>query len=59
MYDREAPPGQYRVVGVDLFEGIDYVLKDCKRLTDAKHLADMNAGVMYITHVFDDDGQQV
>ena len=53
-----APPGLYRVIGVDTFEGplADYLIGDFASLQKAEKAAKADAGEMNPCYVYDDQG---
>jgi hypothetical protein len=58
-FPRHAPLGKFRVVGVDTFDGGDWIIKDCDTFQEAKELADENGGSMQKTHVYNDMGKHL
>lgn len=54
-----APKGKFRVVGVDTFDGGDWVEGDCDTLEEAIELANKTGGTMLKTHVYDDKGKSL
>lgn len=57
--DLKAPKGKFRVIGVDTFDGGDYIAGDFKKKQDAIDLAQKSGGTMNIYYVYDDRGNQV
>lgn len=55
----KAPAGKYRVIGVDTFDGTDWVSGDYDTLDQAKQNAKDEGGTMLKTHVYDDTGKHV
>lgn len=60
-FSRKAPKGKFRVIGVDTFDGGDWVEGDFKSLAAAKkHVADETAGKQMLKmHIYDDTGEHV
>lgn len=58
-FSRRAPPGMYRVVCVDTFDGSDWVHGDYNTERDALDAARRKGGEMLRTHVYDDSGHHV
>ncbi len=58
-FSRQAPPGKYRIVGVDTFDGTDWLEGDFKDLQRAKQHAEKRGGTMLKMHVYDDRGRHV
>ncbi len=58
-FSRRAPEGQFRVIGVDTFDGGDWVSKDCDTLEDAQeHVRNETKGQqMKMMHIYDDEGK--
>jgi hypothetical protein len=54
-----APPGKYRVVGVDTFDRTDWVDGDFDTKDAALGRARQLGGTMLRTHVYDDAGRHV
>lgn len=50
----KAPKGKFRVVGVDTFDGTDWVEGDFKTKKEAFERANQKGGEMLKTHVYDD-----
>jgi hypothetical protein len=59
LFTREPSGGKYRVVGVDTFDGTDWVEGDYDTLEEAKKVADEKGGTMLKTHVYDASGKHV
>jgi hypothetical protein len=55
-FSRKAPKGKFRVIGVDTFDGGDWLDEDCKTLDEAIKLANQKGGQMTIMYVYDDEG---
>jgi hypothetical protein len=55
----KAPKGKFRVVGVDTFDGTDWVIDDFDKKEVAIKVADGKGGTMLKTHVYDDKGNNV
>ena len=57
-FSRKAPEGKFRVVGVDTFDGSDWVEGDFDTLNQAtKHVIEKTKGEeMLIMHIYDDTG---
>jgi hypothetical protein len=58
-FSRRAPKGKFRVVGVDTFDGGDWVDKDCNTLDEAIAHADGRGGTMLKMHVYNDEGKHL
>lgn len=55
----KAPIGKFRVIGVDTFDGTDWIYGDYNTIDDAKAKAKEEGGTMLKTHVYDDAGKHV
>ena len=55
----QAPTGKYRTVGVDTFDGTDWVIGDYNTMGQAISAANSKGGAMLKTHVYDDVGQHI
>jgi hypothetical protein len=55
----KAPKGKFRVVGVDTFDGTDWVDGDYDTKEDAFEAAKKAGGTMLKTHVYDDTGKHI
>jgi ethanolamine utilization microcompartment shell protein EutS len=55
----KAPPGQFRVVAVDTFDGTDWVHGDFATAEEALRAARSKGGEMLKTHVYDDAGKHL
>jgi hypothetical protein len=55
----QAPKGKFRVVGVDTFDGTDWVEGDFKTKEEAFERANKKGGEMLKTHVYDDKGNHL
>lgn len=58
-FTRAAPKGKFRVVGVDTFDGGDWVQGDFDSQEDAIACARAQSGTMTKMHVYDDKGHHV
>lgn len=58
-FSRQAPKGKFRVVGVDTFDGGDWVQQDCDSLDEAIEVAKKNGGQMTKMHVYDENGNHL
>lgn len=56
LFSRKAPTGKFRVIGVDTFDGGDWLQGDCDTLDQAIALAKTKGGEMTKMHVYDDCG---
>lgn len=54
-----APNGKFRVIGVDTFDGGDWVVGDFKTKEKALKKARKKGGTMTKMHVYDDTGKHV
>lgn len=52
-------PGKFRVIGVDTFDGTNWIEKDCDTRGEAIALADERGGTMLKMHVYDDNGKNI
>ncbi len=52
----KAPEGKFRVVGVDTFDGTDWIQGDCDTFEGARLGAIEKGGTMLKTHVYNDKG---
>lgn len=59
LFSRNAPKGLFRVVGVDTFDGSDWIQGDFQTLEEAKEVADKESGTMKMMHVYNDDGHHL
>jgi len=55
----QAPIGKYRVIGVDTFDGGDWIEGDFDTAAEAYERAREKGGTMLKTHVYDDTGQHL
>ena len=55
----KAPPGKFRVVGVDTFDHTDWVDGDYDTREEALARARSQGGEMLKTHVYDDQGRHI
>ena len=58
-FSRQAPAGKHRVIGVDTFDGGDWVQGDCDTLAEAQELAEEEGGEMTMMHIYNDKGEHV
>jgi hypothetical protein len=60
-FSRKAPKGKFRVIGVDTFDGGDWVSGDFATLDDAKkHAANQTKGQQMLKmHIYDDKGNHL
>jgi hypothetical protein len=56
-FSRDAPKGKFRVIGVDTFDGGDWVEGDFDSKETALKHAKENGGVMTKMYVYDDHGR--
>ncbi len=56
-FTRRAPKGKYRVIGVDTFDGDDWLEGDFDTLKGALERARSEGGQMTVLHVYDDAGR--
>lgn len=52
----KAPEGKFRVVGVDTFDGTDWIEGDYETFAEARLKAIEKGGAMLKTHVYNDKG---
>ena len=57
--DLKAPKGKFRVVGVDTFDGTDWIEGDFETDKEAFDVAKKKGGTMLKTHVYDDQGNHL
>jgi len=57
--DFKAPKGQFRVIGVDTFDGTDWIGGDFETKEEAFEEAKRKGGEMLKTHVYDDEGNHL
>lgn len=55
----KAPPGKFRVVGVDTFDGTDWIEGDYNSLEECTRVAKRLGGNMLKVHVYDDQRKHV
>lgn len=55
----KAPKGKFRVIGVDTFDGGDWIEGDFKTKAEALQKAKEKGATMLKTHVYDDKGNHV
>lgn len=58
-FSRKAPKGKFRVIGVDTFDGGDWVEDDFDTREEAIERATTKGGEMTKMHVYDDRGQHI
>ena len=58
-FKRAAPEGKFRVIGVDTFDGGDWLVGDFGSLKKATDVADKKGGQMTKMHVYDDQGKHL
>ena len=58
-FSRKAPKGQYRIIGVDTFDGTDWIEGDYKTLVEAYDIAEANVkgAVMLKMYIYNDKGE--
>ena len=59
MTELKAPAGKFRVVGVDTFDGDDWVQGDFDTQEEALNVANEKGGTMTKMHVYDDKGRHL
>lgn len=61
LKDRKAPKKHFRVIGVDTFDGMDWIESDFKTLKLAKQWADAKSAgkSMLVYHIYDDGGNHI
>ena len=57
--EQKAPKCKYRVIGVDTFDGTDWVIGDFTTIEIAIKHANGKGGEMLKTHVYDDKGNHL
>lgn len=57
--DLKAPQGKFRVIGVDTFDGGDWIEGDFDTREMAIECARKKGGTMLKTHVYDDKGNHI
>lgn len=57
--DLKAPKGKFKVIGVDTFDGGDWVVGIFSDKNKAIEKANSQGGIMSITYIYDDNGNQV
>ena len=55
-FGRAAPKGKFRVIGVDTFDGGDWVVGDYTTLEEARKIARAKGGEMTVMHIYNDKG---
>ena len=58
-FSRQAPAGKFRVIGVDTFDGSDWLDGDHDTLVAAQEVANEKGGEMTVMHIYDDQGNNV
>lgn len=58
-FSRSAPKGKFRVIGVDTFDGGDWVQGDFDTKEAALAVAQAKGGEMTKMHVYDDTGRHI
>lgn len=58
-FSRQAPAGKFRVVGVDTFEGSDWLENDCGTIEEAQKVANKKSGEMTMMYIYNDKGAYV
>lgn len=58
-FSRKAPKGKFRVIGVDTFDGGDWVSGDFSTKEEAINHAVIKGGQMTKMHVYDDLGRHI
>ena len=58
-FSRKAPAGKFRVIGVDTFDGGDWVQGDFDTKDEALRVAQEKGGEMTKMHVYDERGHHV
>ncbi len=59
MTELRAPEGKFRVVGVDTFDGDDWLQGDFNTEEEALAVANKEGGTMTKMHVYDDQGRHL
>jgi hypothetical protein len=59
MAELKAPEGKFRVVGVDTFDGTDWVEGDFNTKEAALRHANLRGGEMLKMHAYDDKGNHI
>lgn len=57
QFSRKAPRGMYRVIGVDTFDGGDWLDGDYDTLDAAIKVAQAKGGTMTVMYIYDDEGR--
>ncbi len=59
MFSRSAPKGKFRLIGVDTFDGGDWVVGDYKSLSTAREIANSETvgKQMIKMYIYDDTGK--
>jgi len=60
-FSRKAPQGKYRIIGVDTFDGTDWLEKDCDTLVEAQEYitTKVKGQQMLKMYIYDDKGKYV
>jgi len=59
LFSRNAPNGKFRIIGVDTFDGTDWVYEDVGTLEEAKKFADKTGAKFLKIHVYNDKGEHM
>ncbi|MBR9678255.1 MAG: hypothetical protein GOU97_03130 [Nanoarchaeota archaeon] len=59
IFSRKSPEGKFRVIGVDSFDGTDWVAGDFPTLEEAIEVADEKGGKMTKMYVYNDKGKSL
>ena len=59
QFSRYAPEGKYRIIGVDTFDGEDWLYKDEESLDEAVKFANQHGSQMNLVYVYDNQGRCV
>jgi hypothetical protein len=61
LFSRKAPKDKYRIIGVDTFDGMDWLEKDCDTLTEAQEYitAKVKNQQMLKMYIYDDAGKYI
>ena len=52
-----APKGKFRIIGVDTFDGGDWIVGEYDTLEEAINIANKKGGTMTMMYVYDDRGK--
>ena len=58
-FSRQAPPGKFRIIGVDTFDGSDWLENDCDTLEGVQKLVDEKGDKMTMMYIYNDKGEYV